>query len=318
MPTAPTTTLNSTAQTEDPYDRTVRVAGHLAAFKTINAIPLPLLTALVQEMDLLRHTSRLSAPGTQKDGMCVPLRSGVGKSTAARMLVRRAAERAGTSADKGPVLYVELDVEETVSLWNAILRALGDPYWTSGNPKNIKARAIKYMAKRGVEIIIIDEFNHSMDRGQARFLMNTVKEILNAGIAPVVVMGTDEEIERLPTMPAFERRMVHAPEIGPISWENSEHKKNWCGFLQGLDEGIVELKILDATANLKRKKLAEALCDACDGVLGYAHWVVQDSLTEALKRNGRSIELADLAQSVNRLFVKFQIYGRVNAVEGLS
>ena len=104
-------------------------------------------------------------------------------------------ERAGLPVEQSPVLLVTLDIEETVSLWSAVLRALGDPYWDVGYPKNLMKRAIKLLAKRPVEMIIVDEFNHSVDRGQARLLMNTIKEILNAGIAPVVVMGTDEEIE---------------------------------------------------------------------------------------------------------------------------
>ncbi len=55
--------------------------------------------------------------------------------------------------------------------------------------------------------------------------MNTVKEILNGGIAPVVVMGTNEEVERLPRNAAFERRMVHATDIGPLDWDT--HEQDW-------------------------------------------------------------------------------------------
>jgi len=313
--------MASTATTADPpedrYAQTMRIAGHLAAFKNIETIPLPAMIELVQQMDILRNTSMLQEPGSPYDGMSVRLPSGVGKSTAARTLVRSAAERMGTTKDKGPVLLVTLDVEETISLWSAILRSLGDPYWDVGYPKNLKKRAIKLLARRQIGMIIVDEFNHSVDRGQARLLMNTVKEILYSAIAPVVVMGTDEEIEKLPKIPGFERRMGHAPKLGPLEWGSADDEQNWRGFLQGLDRGIVDAGILSAPSGLGSKKLAEALCEACDGVIGYAHWVVQDALTEVLKRSATSIEIVDLAISVNRLFVKFELYGRVNAVEGL-
>lgn len=313
-----TAATNTPGPSESPYEQTMRIAVGLARFKNMDDIPLPVLTNLVKDMDILRLAGSLLTPGSAQDGMCVCLPPGVGKSTAARMMVRSSASRAGLPAEKGPVLLVTLDVEESVSLWSSLLRTLGDPYWAVGYPKNLKNRAIKLIAKRGVDLIIIDEFNHSVDRGQARLLMNTVKEILNAGLCPVVVMGTDDEIEKLPRNDAWERRMVHASVIGPLRWDSGEQEKCWKGFLKGLDKGIVDLDILTQRSGFGREDIAKALFDACDGVIGYAYWVVQDALTEVLKRNARTIERSDLAISVNRLFVKHELYDRLNAVEGLA
>jgi len=313
-----TITAATLDRSQDDYDHTARVARHRAAFKNIETIRLPVMNNFVKEMDILRQACLLQAPGSPRDGMCVRLPSGVGKTTAARTLLQSVAERAGVPVEQSPVLLVTLDVEDTISVWSAILRALGDPYWDLGYPKQLIKRALKILAKRRIEMIIIDEFNHSVDRGQARLLMNTVKELLNAGVAPVVVMGTDEEIEKLPKNQAFERRMVHAPRLGPLRWEDEAGKLNWRGFLQGLDQGIVKAEILPARSGLGGKKLAEALCDDCDGIIGYAHWVVQDALNDVLKRNGSSIERLDIAVSVDRLYVKFEIFDRVNSVQALS
>lgn len=300
---------------ETAHEATARVACKIAAFKNKDLIPLPVLVTLVKEMDVMRQAGALLEKGVQQDGMCVCLPSGVGKSTAAAMLAVSAASRAGVPVHEGPVLVVSLDVEETVSVWSCILRELGDPYFDVGYPRNLKRRAIKLLTKRGVDLIIIDEFNHAVDRGQARQIMNTVKEILNGGIAPVVVMGTNEEVERLPRNKAFERRMVHATEIGPLDWDR--HEQDWRGFLQGMDRAIVDLGILPASSGLGSRKLAEALCESCGGIIGYAHWVVQDALTAVLKRGGSSIDLSDLAVSVNRFLVKEGLFNRVNAVEVL-
>lgn len=302
----------------NPHADAARVGERIAAFKGMEPIPLPILTALAARMDVLRHTGRQQRPGSPHDGMCVKLPSGVGKSTSARMLVRSAAERAGVPGDESPVLLVELATEETESLWSAILRALGDPYWDVGYPKGLKKRAIKYLTKRRIELIIVDEFNHCVDRGQAREIMNTIKLILNAGIVPVVCMGTDEELDKLPRLPAFERRMISAPLIGPLNWEDEEHRKNWRGFLQGLDRAIVELKILPDSSGLGSMALAEALITSCGGVIGYAHWVVQDALTDVLSRGGKAIERLDLALSVNRLFVKHGLYGLENNLGSMA
>ena len=301
---------------ESAHEATARVAGKLAAFKNKDFIRLPVLVTLIKEMDVLRQAGALLAPGVQHDGMCVCLPAGVGKSTAAAMMAASAATRAGVPVSEGPVLVVALDVEETISVWSCILRALGDPYFDVGYPKNLKKRAIKLLGKRGVDLIIIDEFNHAVDRGQARLIMNTVKEILNGGIAPVVVMGTNEEVEKLPRNKAFERRMVHATDIGPLDWEN--HEQDWRGFLQGMDRAIFGGGILPAISGLGSRKLAEALCESSNGVIGYAHWIVQDALTAVLRRDGRTIERADLAVSVNRFLVKEELFGRVNAVEFLQ
>lgn len=300
---------------ETAHEVTARVAGKIAAFKNKDLIPLPVLVTLVKEMDVVRQAGKLLAPGVQQDGMCVCLPSGVGKSTAAAMMAASAAARAGVPVSEGPVLVVSLDVEETISVWSCILRELADPYFDVGYPKHLKKRAIKLLRKRSVDLIILDEFNHAVDRGQARHIMNTVKEILNSGIAPVVVMGTNEEVERLPRNKAFERRMVHATEIGPLDWET--HELDWRGFLQGLDRAIVDLGILPASSGLGSRKLAKALCESCGGVIGYAHWVVQDALTAVLTRGGHAIDQSDLAVSVNRFLVKEELFNRVNAVEVL-
>lgn len=301
---------------ETAHEATARVAGKIAAFKNKDLIRLPVLVTLVKEMDVVRQAGALLAPGVQQDGMCVCLPSGVGKSTAAAMMASSAAARAGVPVSEGPVLVVSLDVEETMSVWSCILRELDDPYFDVGYPKNLKKRAIKLLRKRSIDLIILDEFNHAVDRGQARQIMNTVKEILNSGIAPVVVMGTNEEIEKLPRNKAFERRMVHASEIGPLDWHS--HEQDWRGFLQGMGRAIVDLGILPASSGLGSRRLAEALCDSCGGVIGYAHWVVQDALTAVLKRGGNSIEISDIAVSVNRFLVKEGLYKRVNAVEALQ
>ena len=301
---------------ETPYDTTARVAAAIATFKNKKAIPLPVLTRFVKEMDVLRQAGALLEPGVQQDGMCVCLPSGVGKSTAAKMLQASVAARAGVPASESSVLLVELDVEETLSVWSCILEPLGDPYYNVGYPRNLKSRALKLLRKRGIDLIIIDEFNHAVDRGQAREIMNTIKQILNAGIAPVVVMGTDEEVEKLPGNKAFERRMVDHSAFGPLDW--TANQKDWQGFLIGLDRAIVQANILPSRSNIGSMEMAEAMCEACAGVIGYAHWVVQDALTTVLKRGGSSIERLDLAVSVNRLFVKESLFGRVNAVQALA
>lgn len=300
------------------YARTESISLKMSKFREIRAIPLPILNDLSKQMDVLRLSNRDRAPGDPTEGMCVLLPPGVGKTTAAKMLAVSAAARAGTTADHGPVFITRVDTEDSISLWNSILRDLGDPYWTVGYPKNLKARAIKLLKKRGVELIIIDEFNHCVDRNQARLLMNTVKELLNAGIAPVVVMGTDDELEQLPRIPAFERRMIAAPTIGPLDWEDPYHKKNFIGFLQGLDVGITSQDILTRSSHLNRTNLAEALCLCCDGVIGYAHWVVRDALATVLRRDGDRIETFDLADAVTRHFGNLRLLGRINHVAVLA
>lgn len=301
---------------ETPHEATTRVAAGIARFKNKKPIKLPVLTRFIKEMDVLRQAGALLEPGVLQDGMCVCLPSGVGKSTAARMLQASVAARAGVPVSQSSVLLVELEVEESASVWSSILQPLGDPYYDVGYPRNLKKRALKLLRKRGIDLIIIDEFNHAVDRGQAREIMNTIKGILNAGVAPVVVMGTDAEIERLPRNKAFERRMVAHSDFGPLNWD--AHEKDWRGFLQGLDRAIVELKILPSRSDLGSPELARALCGACGGVIGYAHWVVQDALDTVLKRGDTRIDRLELAVSVNRLLVKQKLFGQVNAVEALA
>lgn len=248
-------------------------------------------------------TSLHSPVGEPRPGMIVSEPTGAGKSAAANRLVAMAKQTAGTPPDKGAARRITLDTLGTVkSVWSSILEGLGDPNYEKGNETLQRKRVKKALDREGVHVLILDEFNHVADSSQGKRGANAIKNLLSDGWVSIIVMGTSEELDNMVDNDAFDRRMIKSPGLPARTWKNDS--ESWTKFLGELDEGIVERRILAGRAGLDGEAVARELCSVCCGMVGDAHWIVLESLKDAVRHDLPSMTLRDLAANGDALMRK--------------
>lgn len=197
------------------------VANAYASFRTIDHdyAPQRRLAAVVREMQFM---SMALPEGAQRPGMLIAGPSGAGKSRTAEKAAAEAAAEVGALPDRGPVRIVTLDPVGTVkALWSSVLEHLGDPHWASGSEATLRKRVLKALKREGVEVLVIDEFNHSCEKSSSPQVVNTIKNLLTIGAVSVVVVGTAKELRTLPGNEGFDRRLVKHPGLPDCTWQTS-------------------------------------------------------------------------------------------------
>jgi hypothetical protein len=249
------------------------------------------------------YTSLNTPVGKPRPGMIVSEPAGAGKSEAANKLVLMAEQATGSLPGKGPAKLVTLDTVGSVkSVWSSILEGLGDPNYNAGDETLQLKRVKKALSRESVDVLVLDEFNHLADSTQGKRGANAVKNLLTAGWVAVVVMGTSNELDGMADNPGYERRMMKSPGLPARTWKNDS--ESWTAFLGELDEQIVARRILTGRAGLDREAVAMALCSVCCGMVGDAHWIVLESLKDAVRRGASSITLRDVATNADALMRK--------------
>lgn len=294
-----------------------RVAAATAAFDCIR-VELPDQRRLAAVLHEMRFTGNLLPPGKPRPGMIVSLPSRSGKTASAERAAREAAEEMGLPADRGPIRIVTLDTMGTVkSLWSSILECLGDPHFASGHETLLRKRVRAAIINEVIQLLIIDEFNHAAEKTQVRQIVNSIKNLLGAGWVPVAVFGTSDELDALPANPSFAGRMIKSPGLPPRVWGHAGSEGTWKEFLRGLDEGLMEAKIMDERSRLDEEDVARAMCELCEGLVGRAHWVVGEALKDAVRRGRPSISLPDLARNGDALLIALERPGAPNPLQAL-
>ncbi len=287
---------------EEAIKRIIAVGRAEALFRSIDVDLADQRRLAAAGLEML-ETSRAMAPGELRPGMFVPEPSGSGKSAAARRIVLEAAKMAGVPPERSPARLITLDTVGSVkSIWSSILEGLGDPNFEAGYETLQRKRTSKAIARNGVHLLMIDEFNHVADASQARRGSNAIKNLLTAGWTSVIVLGTSEELNGMPDNAGFERRMIRSPGLPARTWPRDA--ASWTAYLGELDARIVEMKLLDERAGLDREVVAKAMCSLCDGVIGDAAWVVREALKDAVRLDRKSISLRDLADNGDALLRK--------------
>lgn len=284
---------------DDIFRRTEMVGRAEAEFRAIRIDLADQRKLAAVGLEML-YTSRHSPVGEPRPGMIVSEPTGAGKSAAANRMVAMAEKATGSEPGRGPIRRITLDTLGSVkSVWSSILEGLGDPNYDAGHETLQRKRVKKAVSRGGVHVLMLDEFNHVADSSQGKRGANAIKNLLSDGWVSVIVLGTSEELDQMVDNQAFDRRMIKSPGLPARTWKNDS--KSWTGFLGELDEQIVARRILDGRAGLDGEAVAMALCSICCGMVGDAHWLVLESLKDAVRLGAPSITLRNLAANGDAL-----------------
>jgi hypothetical protein len=278
--------------------RNADIARRIALFRSI-VIEYPRHLELHDRLDYLQSLGRDSQGGAQM-GLRVLAPSGSGKSTAAKAYKKLVEELCPPSDVKVPVLYLPLSSATTSRrLMVQILQALDDRFAEKGTEQALQARAVDYMRRLGVELLIIDEIQHLNFRTSAKNdVTDALKSFLDAGVAPIAFLGTDE------ALPMFERnlqlngRLIAPFDMPKLAAARGEDRSLFASFVAALCAQMAEKRIFSEPVNLVQPAVLGALLEVTDGVIGRVSRLFQVAVEAALRRDAATITVEDLSLAV--------------------
>jgi hypothetical protein len=196
-----------------------------------------------------------------------------------------------------PVLATTIPVPATVkSLATQLLHAMGDPKAENGTSTSQTLRLLGLAEDCGVELIILDEFQHFIDRDSNSILEEAadwLKNLINNSGKPVVLLGMPYSDIILKANAQLERRFTMRVSLEPFAWEEKAKRDEFKTFLSHLDAKMP----LPERSNLSLHETAFRLYCATNGYVGYLMKLVRGAAHLAIDRSSAKIDLTLLAES---------------------
>lgn len=276
------------------------VANKIAAFRSI-IIPYPPHILFHSRCDYMRKLG-IANRGKPQMGLRMLAPSGSGKSTAALEYIAFVERLTPPTDSFVPIVYVALESATTSKrLMVQILHALGDPMAERGTEQALRRRAIDYLRRLGVQLLIIDEVQHLNFRSSAKAdVTDALKSFLDAGVTPIVFLGTDEARPMFKSNLQLNGRLLAPLDMPKLEPSKSEDRDLFASFVSGLCEGIDERGVLDPSTDLISHDVLGSLMEVSSGVVGRVARLFEIAIEIALRRGGRSLEVADLSLAVDR------------------
>jgi hypothetical protein len=129
------------------------------------------------------------------------------------------------------------------NLATALLLKLGDPAADKGTAFNRTMRLYGLIRACGVRLIILDEFQHFVDKDSWRVLKNVsdwLKNLIDETGVPIVLIGMPYAVEILdaPGNEQLQRRFAMRSSIEPFGWDTDEERRLFRVFLRNVDDKL--------------------------------------------------------------------------------
>jgi len=272
----------------------------------------PRFKALHTDIRECQELSRLT-----HEPQCMSLEgvTGAGKSTLVRdyaALFPRCDEPNGTRI---PIFYAETPSPVTVKGMAACMLAhLGDPAASHGALWTMNYRLIRLMVDCQVELVILDDFHHLIDKETNRVLEQVsdwLKVLIKETGIPFLVVGIDGKVERILEANAQLSRLFAVRQtLAPFRCDPTDAAsvQEFARFVQYAEQAIA----MPLPTTLPRLELIQRLHEATQGVVGnlmnllrYAAWLTQQQPPAAQPGSPTStIALATLAAAYDKRLAK--------------
>jgi type II secretory pathway predicted ATPase ExeA len=236
---------------------------------------------------------------------------GAGKTTLCREYARKYPRKTTREGQVIPVLSTFTpSITTKKSLPTKLLNALGDGAAEKGTSVTQTLRIINRVADCGVEVIILDEFQHFIDSESHVVLVNIsnwLKDLINETKKPVVLVGMPHSEVVLRANPQLERRFSMRENLDPFGWATTAEQDEFKSFLKHLDRRLP----LSRRSNLSDDETALRIFCATYGLIGYVMKLVRRAAIMAIDRAADCLDLGLLAESYDERLAA-GISGRVN------
>lgn len=164
--------------------------------------------------------------------------SGVGKSTLLKTYRDRYDRYDLDELTIVPVLYICLPSSPVDSaIYGELLSVLGDAFPFKGKVSDQRSRIIKLCKKCRVELLIIDEVHHFLDRGRLRTHVksaDTFKVLIEAIELPIVLAGAPRSHELFRTNNQIRGRFKTKKSLPPFSIFTDQSKSTFKNLMKAM------------------------------------------------------------------------------------
>lgn len=300
----------STDHTQSRGDLNDVVAEKIARFKSV-FVPYPKHVELHDRCDYLQRLGRKTV-GQPQMGLRAIAPSGSGKSMAAEAYMALVERHRPRTATFIPIVKINLERASTSKkLMTSILDFFGDPHSSHGNELVLKRRVLACFQRFGTELLIVDEVQHLNYRsGPTSDVTDTLKGMLDAGVVPMVFLGTEDAEGMFKRNLQLNGRLLAPCDLNPLSARDPRDQELFSRFVVKLERIVVETEVLPELSNLGEAGLIPALFEISSGMVGRVARLFQIALELPIRRGGHRLEPSDLSWAADRWAVEHNFVGR--------
>lgn len=229
--------------------------------------------------------------------------SGVGKSTLAKAFLVDNQPSQTEDRKLVPVLSAVMPVPATMKNMAAeLLDKLGDPLSDRGTLEQRTKRLRKLLSECGTKLIILDEFQHFIDRKSERVILDVsdwLKNLISNTSIPVALVGLPYSRNVLSANEQLMRRFSYQTELSPFDWDDKAERAEFTRILDAIDGKLAE--VLGRKSDLKDQNLR---CHAATkGLISLLIKLLHGAAYEAARSKATSITQQHLARSFRERLV---------------
>ena len=264
----------------------------------------PRFKSLHSDIHECQEMSRLA-----NEPQCMSLEgvTGAGKSTLMKDYVSLFPRIEQTDGTRIPIFYVETPSPVTVKGMAATLLVhLGDPAAHHGTLWSMNFRLIRLMVDCQVELVILDDFHHLIDKETNRILEQVsdwLKVLIKETGIPFLVVGIEGKVERiLETNAQLSRLFAVRQTLEPFRCDPSDETsiQEFGRFVQYAEQAIgVPLPV-----TISRLELLHRMHYATEGVVGNLMNLLRYATLLTRQSDQKSITLSSLATAFDKRLAK--------------
>lgn len=222
--------------------------------------------------------------------------TGVGKTTLIKDYLKNNPRTDTDVATTIPVLDAIIPAPASMKgMAVELLTKLGDPMAQRGTLNQQTWRLRKLLQACGVQLIVLDEFNHFIDRDNERVLRTVadwLKVLIDTTGIPVVLVGTPNSRSVLDANEQLRRRFGTQERLEPFHWEG-DGRDHFRRFLKEVDERLP----LPERSGLDGADMAFRFFCASAGTIAPVMKIVRKATHLALDAGMARLELPLLARA---------------------
>lgn len=225
--------------------------------------------------------------------------TGCGKTTSAEAV----AELACADDEDGivSVVHCRLPASGTaIGLFSNALAKLGDTHMNQARESRILTHLCERLEESGTKLLVIDETQQgAATSGIGGQIAAAVKLLLDTGVVPVALLGTEKAVEVLAKDRELAGRLSAPSSLAPLEWYDDDDKEIWVRLLTSLDIQLVAQGTCSAKFGFAEEEIARDLIEACNGTIGQLMGMVRTAVREMARDSRRTLSEGDIVFAID-------------------